>query len=235
MLKNAGLAYLNLIRLKEVQEGEDGVVVDNGAAALPMMTIIGTDEDPLEAASLLPWKMASTANTQQEQIRQEGGILAREVERAKGGPEDGGGGGGGGTHTESYGKTGVTAWLLKYLYSALLDRENGVAGNNSAYREIKLSGEVMTRGDGGTNRQPQQQPRRFNAEKWRDGASARFMETWGRFLNHEDAPRDDQYGTIQEIYGNVVKNVKSRERAKKSAYSGGGGGNGSGGMGNRAT
>lgn len=60
----------------------------------------------------------------------------------------------------------------------------------------------------------QAQPARPGAVSWRQGASARFLEVWRAFLEHEDARKDSQYDTIRQMYERVIVGVGNRARER---------------------
>lgn len=51
---------------------------------------------------------------------------------------------------------------------------------------------------------------------WRASASARFMQLWKYFLEHEDAPLDSQYHTIRNIYEQLRSKIETPSRDRSA-------------------
>lgn len=154
MLKNAGLAYLNLVRSPR-QNSEDKPP---------------TPQDPLGAASLLPWEAQDVAATHRL-------LKTRDDE-----------------------------------CGALMVRGAENAQQNSKERAMMLTSTALaTTADGSTSRA---------VGNWRNEASTRFMQLWKEFLDHEDASLDSQYGTIRDIYGQLVNRVGATRRKRATGRGG---------------
>lgn len=216
VLKNAGLAYLNLIRLKPkpTSKTAENERYDDGIETL--LRISGRDDDPLQAALLLPWETTvATSGTaaattlppnRQEAVHQHrtpgnGNSYADITSRVGEQAEAGWGGGRAGDDKRTCmmkdNESSVRA-LLRLLSSTARKNDAGALTTPSPFASKHSKAEIGN---------------------WRDGASTRFMEMWAGFLAHPVAPLDAQYNTIEGIYNSVVKRVQSRQQATKGKRS----------------
>lgn len=193
VLKNAGLAYLNLVRSPR-QPGVGGTEEDD---------VLIFPADPLGATSLLPWETAAIVAA--EGISSRGHVHNDDDDhyhQQRGGEqglafsdyddEDGGafcppfyerdtgarsGGGGGGGAVKAFDPSNPSIALAT------------PSGTAAALHRLEKNGNNLR--DGGKSRA---------VGNWRNEASMRFMLLWKHFLEHEDARLDNQYGTIRAIY-----------------------------------
>lgn len=176
------MAYLNLVRLDDETynpgEGEQADRGENGGAnrLLPSpMTTIAAEDDPLDASSLLPWKLNSISTA--------------------------------GTTLTSTTNTDVNAHQQ--------GNDRRAAGGRTTSGDDGRGGSDSTGGDSDGDDSLRE---KLDPGKWKEAASTRFMELWGDFLEHKDAPHDEQYGIIKDIYTRIVDNIaksKGRSTSKK--------------------
>lgn len=184
-MKNAGLAYLNLVRSPRQQgfggREEDGVLV--------------VSDDPLGATPLLPWKTAAVVaedgavhrgylhDGRNHQVEGENGLASHED----------GSSGGGGVCPPLYGRDGAAGpggpKVINSVPSnpALEVKATSRAESGKRHSSSRGTG-IKSRAVGG----------------WRNEASLRFMLMWKQFLEHEGALLDSQYGTVRNIYEQLV-------------------------------
>ncbi len=166
VFKNAGLAYLNLVRSPHQPGGfgdeKDGLLV--------------TPLDPFGAASLLPWDTDPFVADMEHRPQTETHALLDGDEH------------GGGCPALSGGKTGGDA-------GGKLTAVPRVSEAAAAAETSENGGLAMTASRTGRSRA---------VGSWRSEASARFMHMWKQFLDHENATLDKQYGTVRDIYRQLV-------------------------------
>ncbi|CAM9315112.1 unnamed protein product, partial [Hapterophycus canaliculatus] len=174
--KNAGLAYLNLVRSPR-QSGAGGTEEDD-------VLVIPTD--PLGATSLFPWKTAtvvaakytiSRSHVHDDDDDDDGRGVCPPLYKGDSGAGEG------------RGRRGVKA-SERTNPSLTLTTMSGAASETHSLKK--------------QNRQDDTGGKRRAVGNWRNEASVRFMLMWKRFLEHEDAPLDSQYGTVRDIYGQLV-------------------------------
>lgn len=176
--KNAGLAYLNLVRSPRQTSPEN----EGG-------DVLVTPQDPLGAASLLPWKtetfVAENGHHQANKNRPSSlnadgdGDHCPALYGGKGGDSEGEGRGRGR-------KPGATSPLRAEASVGTETSGGGTLAKSNNHGSGCSSSSSKAIGS------------------WRNDASTRFMHMWKQFLDHEDAPLDSQYDTVRDIYGNLI-------------------------------
>lgn len=177
--KNAGLAYLNLVRSPR-QSGFGNEETDE----------LVTPNDPLGAAPLLPWQtevfLMETVHRQVSGKRsafngEEGGdhYYCPALDY----PGKAGDIGGEGRRRES--KLRAASTLRTAASARTKPSEAGTLASSNIYGGSSSSN---SRAIG----------------SWRNDASTRFMHMWKQFLDHADAPLDSQYATVRDIYEKLV-------------------------------
>ncbi|CAM9235874.1 unnamed protein product [Ectocarpus sp. 13 AM-2016] len=201
VLKNAGLAYLNLVRLSRQQSveregGDEDVLI--------------TPPDPLGATSLLPWKTETVAAgaISRHDHRQPQKIYATHNSHDKtdgecpalhGGQSGFGkyaGGertGGGGDSKTTFSTTAAASSEAEHTSGLTRSKNHHISSSSSSSRAV---------GD------------------WRNEASTRFMVMWKEFLEHEKAPLDNQYNTVRDIYQQLVGRFGVGGQAAKTRNAG---------------
>lgn len=187
MYKNAGLAYLNLVRSpRQPGVGKEDVLV--------------TPHDPLGAAPLLPWKTEAFVAEADDhhQVVHEGRFSVNGDEDGHHCPALYGGKAGhrGGERRGRGGEMGATSPLHT---GASMGAEPSEASTLTRSNSHGSSGSIGSGSKAMGN--------------WRSEASTRFMHMWKQFLDHEDAPLDSQYGTVRDIYEKLVGHLGAGPKA----------------------
>ncbi|CAM9546150.1 unnamed protein product, partial [Scytosiphon promiscuus] len=159
VLKNAGLAYLNLVRSPR-QPAAGGTREDD---------VLIASANPLGGTSLLPWETIPVAATK---VVSSSGYLHdyRHRRQQRGGRHQLA------SNDDNDEESGMTV-------SGIKPESRGLKEKNSGYL---ITGKSKAVGS------------------WRNEASVRFMLMWKHFLEHDNAPLDNQYETVRDIYGQLI-------------------------------